>query len=157
MVATVTQVSLLTLKNMLSWIPALSVFPERTYLLFCCAVTGGDFSNRDGSGSKSIYGKYFDDENFILKHYGPGWVCMANAGKDTNGSQFYITTIRTSWLDGKHTCFGKVLQGMKVVKHIEGLNTDEKDHPDQTVVISDSGLEEGFNWPFTVSKTGVTV
>lgn len=120
-------------------------------------IQGGDFSNRDGSGSKSIYGKYFDDENFILKHYGPGWVCMANAGKDTNGSQFYITTIRTSWLDGKHTCFGKVLQGMKVVKHIEGLNTDEKDHPDQTVVISDSGLEEGFNWPFKVSKTGVSV
>lgn len=125
-------------------------------LLFCCALTGGDFSNRDGSGSKSIYGKYFDDENFILKHYGPGWVCMANAGKDTNGSQFYITTVKTSWLDGKHTCFGKVLQGMKVVKEIEGLNTDEKDQPHQTVVITDSGLEEGFKWPFQVSKLGVT-
>lgn len=61
---------------------------------------------------KSIYGKYFADENFIIKHYGSGWLCMANAGKDTNSSQFYITLTRTAWLDGHHTCFGKVLKGM---------------------------------------------
>ena len=61
---------------------------------------------------KSIYGKYFADENFIIKHYGSGWLCMANAGKDTNSSQFYITLARTAWLDGHHTCFGKVLKGM---------------------------------------------
>ncbi|KAJ8042465.1 Peptidyl-prolyl cis-trans isomerase B [Holothuria leucospilota] len=116
-------------------------------------IQGGDVVTADGSGSYSIYGEYFEDETFELKHYGAGWLSMANAGKDTNGCQFFITTTKTSWLDGHHVVFGKVLEGMDVVRAIENTATDAKsDEPVSKVVISDSGVL-AVDEPFEVEKT----
>lgn len=108
-------------------------------------VQGGDFTNHDGSGGQSIYGKTFEDEDFRLQHTGPGILSVANCGPNTNGSQFFITMTTASWMDGAHVVFGRVIEGMDVVKKVEAfsvaatiasLTTHE---PRKVVVIRDCG------------------
>ncbi|XP_018325855.1 peptidyl-prolyl cis-trans isomerase, rhodopsin-specific isozyme-like [Agrilus planipennis] len=103
-------------------------------------IQGGDIIHNNGSGSISIYGSYYPDENFDLSHRSAGFVSMANTGPNTNGCQFFITTVPTTWLDGKYTVFGKVIQGQEIVHIIEHSKTDPDDKPLKPAIIFASGI-----------------
>jgi len=102
-------------------------------------IQGGDITKQNGTGGESIYGRHFPDENLVIKHTTPGLLSMANAGPNTNGSQFFITLVPCPHLDGKHVVFGKVIDGMEVVQLIENVSTDKGDHPFASVTISNCG------------------
>ena len=99
---------------------------------------GGDFTNQNGTGGKSIYGDKFEDENFTLRHTEPGLLSMANAGRNTNGSQFFNTTAVTGWLDGKHVVFGKVTEGMDVIKTLEKTGS-QSGSTNKKILVDDCG------------------
>merc|ERR1712014_386668 len=105
-------------------------------------IQGGDFTRGDGTGGESIYGAKFNDENFRLKHTGPGMLSMANAGPNTNGSQFLVTTGKAEWLDGRHVVFGKILDGMDVMMQVDAVGSSSG-RPLKVVTIHDSGVLEG--------------
>jgi len=107
-------------------------------------IQGGDFTAHDGTGGESIYGEKFADENFELKHEKPFLLSMANAGPGTNGSQFFVTTVPTPHLDGKHVVFGEVVAGKSVVRRVEGTSVGANDRPDKECVVVDCGeIPEG--------------
>ena len=99
---------------------------------------GGDFTKGNGTGGKSIYGEKFEDENFDFKHEGRGYLSMANSGKNTNGSQFFLTFIPCDWLDGAHVVFGRVFDGLDHLDTIEGVGS-KSGACSKTVEVIDSG------------------
>ncbi|XP_075248964.1 peptidyl-prolyl cis-trans isomerase A-like isoform X1 [Convolutriloba macropyga] len=104
-------------------------------------IQGGDITTEDGSGGKSIYGPYFNDEPFHHSHAGPGYLSMANKGeKDTNSSQFFIILQRARWLDEKHIVFGKVVEGMDLIRKINNMESNDKHSPKKLIIIEDCGL-----------------
>ena len=108
-------------------------------------IQGGDFTRGDGTGGESIYGEKFADESFAIPHGQAGALSMANSGKDTNGSQFFITTTATSWLDGHHVVFGRVIGGMEIVKELERIGSGNG-HPTKRATISNAGeITDGSN------------
>ncbi|CAA0815640.1 Peptidyl-prolyl cis-trans isomerase CYP21-1 [Striga hermonthica] len=109
-------------------------------------IQGGDIVSGDGKGNQSIYGGTFRDENFKLKHSHPGVVSMVNSGPDSNGSQFFITTVKAYWLDGEHVVFGKVIDGMDTVYAIEGGAGTYSGKPRKKVIITDSGEIPKSKW-----------
>ncbi|KAI1826100.1 cyclophilin-like domain-containing protein [Xylaria intraflava] len=106
-------------------------------------IQGGDFTEGNGTGGESIYGAKFEDENFELKHEKPFLLSMANAGPGTNGSQFFITTVPTPHLDGKHVVFGEVRTGRSIVRQIENLKTQGSDKPQNDAIITACGQLDG--------------
>eukprot|EP01099_Mayorella_cantabrigiensis_P005340 TRINITY_DN422_c0_g1_i1.p2 TRINITY_DN422_c0_g1~~TRINITY_DN422_c0_g1_i1.p2 ORF type:complete len:111 (-),score=37.90 TRINITY_DN422_c0_g1_i1:87-419(-) len=105
-------------------------------------IQGGDITNGDGTGGESIYGGTFADENFKIRHSGPGIVSMANTGKNSNNSQFFITTTATNWLDAKHVAFGIVVEGMEVVRKIEAVGTNKGEATKEVLIINSGQLIE---------------
>ncbi|KAH9617884.1 hypothetical protein KSS87_023511 [Heliosperma pusillum] len=115
-------------------------------------VQGGDIVHGDGKGGESIYGGTFHDENFKINHWRPGVVSMANSGRNSNGSQFFITTVKASWLDGEHVVFGRVIQGMDTVYAIEGGAGTYSGKPRKKVIIADSGEIPKSKWNEDAAK-----
>ncbi|CAG0898341.1 unnamed protein product [Cyprideis torosa] len=102
-------------------------------------IQGGDFVSRDGTGLMSIYGGAFADENFTIKHDSPGLLSMANSGKDSNGCQFFITCAKCDFLDGKHVVFGRVIEGLLIMRKIEAVPTGTNNRPMIEVKITQCG------------------
>lgn len=104
-------------------------------------IQGGDFTNRNGTGGKSIYGEKFNDENFDIPHTKSGQLSMANSGPNTNGSQFFITSTSTTWLNGRHTVFGEIIEGRQILHNISKVETNiGNDSPLEEVLIADCGI-----------------
>ena len=122
-------------------INVLSLQCRESFSLSISLIISDVFISFDGTGGMSIYGNKFADENFQLKHTGPGVISMANAGRNTNGSQFFICTTKTSHLDGRHVVFGAVVEGLDVVREVEGMGS-RSGRPQGRIVISDCGILE---------------